>query len=63
MANKPGPQPDVQFCPACRAAVRNVPREEMKSKGYVRRDGTAAEDTHTYHCIACERTFEINQDR
>ena len=31
MANKPGPQPDIQFCPACKANVRNVPRSEMKS--------------------------------
>ena len=63
MANRPGPQPDVQYCPACRSTVRNVPREEMKSRGYVRRDGTVAEDTHTYECTACSRRFEINQDQ
>lgn len=63
MANKPGPQPDVQFCPACKASVRNVPRAEMRSKGYLRRDGSVAPDTHTYECTSCSRTFEINQDR
>ena len=65
MANLPGPQPDVQFCPACRAEVRNIPREEMKSRGYTRRDGSVAEDTHTYECKSksCGRRFEINQDQ
>lgn len=63
MANLPGPQPDVQYCPPCRAAVRNVPRREMKSRGYVRKDGTVSEHTHTYECVSCHRRFEINQDR
>ena len=63
MANKPGAQPDIQFCPACKAPVRNVPREEMRSKAYRRRDGSVAPDTHTYECASCARTFEINQDR
>lgn len=63
MANLPGPQPDVQFCPVCRAALRNVPREEMKSRGHVRRDGSVAKHTHTYECKTCGRRFEINQDQ
>ena len=63
MANLPGPQPGVKFCPVCRAEVRNIPREEMKSRGYVRRDGSVAEHTHTYECQSCDRRFEINQDQ
>jgi uncharacterized protein with PIN domain len=63
VANLPGPQPDVQYCPACRSNVRNVPRMEMRSRSYVRRDGTVAEDTHTYECTSCNRRFEINQAR
>jgi hypothetical protein len=65
VANAPGPQPDVQYCPACKAPVRNIPRGAMKSKGYRRRDGTVAPDTHTYECTSptCGRRFEINQDR
>jgi hypothetical protein len=63
MANISGPQPDVRFCPACRGNLRNVPREDMRSRAYVRRDGTVAEDTHTYECDACHIRFEINQDR
>jgi hypothetical protein len=65
MANKPGPQPDVKFCPACKADLENVPREKMVSKGYVRRDGTVSSHTHTYVCknSACGKKFEINQDR
>jgi len=34
MANVPGPQPDIKFCPVCKASLRNVPRSEMKSRGY-----------------------------
>lgn len=63
MANVPGPQPDVKFCPACKADLKNVPRAEMTSPGYTRRDGTVAEDTHTYECLACRIRFEINQNR
>lgn len=63
MANVPGPQPDVVYCPHCRGELRNVPREEMRSRGYVRRDGTVSEHTHTYECVGCGRRFEINQDR
>jgi uncharacterized protein with PIN domain len=63
MANLPGPQRDVQFCPVCKGPLRNVPRQEMTSKGYRRRDGTVAPDTHTYECQSCSGKFEINQDR
>ena len=65
MANKPGPQPDVKFCPACKSKLENVPREKMVSKGYVRRNGTVSPHTHTYICKSpeCGKKFEINQDR
>jgi uncharacterized protein with PIN domain len=63
MANLPGPQPDVKFCPGCKEALRNVPRSEMKTRGYKRRDGTVSVDTHTYECTVCKTRFEINQDQ
>lgn len=63
MANVSGPQADVKYCPACKGNLRNIPRGEMKSPGYVRADGTVSEHTHTYQCGACDNTFEINQDR
>ncbi len=63
MANLPGPQPDIQYCPICRSNLRNVPRNEMRSRRYVRRDGTVSEHTHTYDCTSCNTRFEINQDR
>jgi len=63
MANLPGRQHDVKFCPFCKASLRNVPRGEMKSRGYVRPDGTVSSDTHTYECESCNRRYEINQDR
>lgn len=63
MANKPGAQPDIKYCPKCKGELRNIPRSEMKSKGYIRKDGTASEHTHTYECIVCNTRFEINQDR
>ena len=63
MANLPGIQPDVQYCPYCKSLLRNIPRSEMKSTGYVRRNGTVSEHTHTYECRECNRIFEINQDR
>ena len=47
MANIPGPQPDVQFCPRCKGDLHNVARDEMRSKGYKRKDGTVSQDTHT----------------
>lgn len=63
MANIPGPQPDIKYCPICKSDLRNVPRDEMKSRAYVRADGTVSEDTHTYECLSCGVRFEINQDR
>ncbi|HZW96084.1 MAG TPA: DinB family protein [Candidatus Eremiobacteraceae bacterium] len=38
--NLSGPQPDVLFCPRCKSDLRNVARDEMRSKGYKRKDGT-----------------------
>jgi uncharacterized protein with PIN domain len=63
MANLPGEQPDIQYCPKCKGSLVNIPREKMKSKGYVRKDGTVSQYTHTYRCKECGTTFEINQDR
>ncbi len=65
MANVPGPQPDVKYCPTCKSSLENVPREAMASPRYVRKDGTVAPDTHTYQCTqkGCGRRFEINQAR
>jgi uncharacterized protein with PIN domain len=63
MANLRGPQPDVKYCPFCKATLRNVARHEMKSPGHVDADGTVSEYTHTYQGIACENRFEINHDR
>jgi len=63
MANKTGPQPDIKYCPICKGALLNIPRDNMKSKGYVRKDGTISEHTHTYECSECSRRFEINLDR
>ena len=63
IANLPGDQPDIKFCPACKADLRNIPRNEMKSRGNVRQDGTVSPHTHTYECDSCKHRFEINQDR
>lgn len=63
MANLPGEQPDIKYCPACKRNLENIPRSKMRSKGYVRRDGTVSEHTHTYECSSCGKRFEINQDR
>lgn len=63
MANKPGPQPDIKYCPVCKGDLENVPRSKMKSSGYIRRNGTVSEHTHTYECSECHIRFEINQDR
>jgi uncharacterized protein with PIN domain len=62
MANIPGPQPQVQFCPICKAELRNVPRSEMKSRGHKGKNGVSP-DTHTYDCTKCKTRFEINQHR
>ncbi len=60
-----GPQPDVQYCPKCGQPLRNVPRTEMKSRGYVRRDGTVSPYTRTYECLSalCGERFQISQYR
>jgi uncharacterized protein with PIN domain len=63
MANVSGPQHDVKYCPACKGDLKNVPRSEMTSRGYVRRDGTVSPHTHTYICLECGKKFETNQDR
>lgn len=63
MANKPGPQPEIQFCPVCKGVLRNVPRSKMRSRSYIRKDGTVPESTHTYECTECRKKFEINQDQ
>jgi len=63
MANISGPQPDVKYCPACKANLKNVPRSQMTSRGYVRVDGTVSPATHTYVCTECGIKFEINQQR
>jgi len=63
MANLPGPQEDIKFCPICKSDLINVPRDKMKSKGYVKRNATVSEHTHTYDCPKCKNRFEINQDR
>ena len=63
MANIPGPQSDIKFCPICKSDLENVLRSDMKSKGYVRKDGSVSEHTHTYDCANCRNRFEINQER
>jgi len=63
MANISGPQPDIKYCPVCKAALVNVPREKMLSSGWKRKDGTVSEHTHTYDCFKCKNRFEINQQR
>lgn len=63
MANVSGPQPDIKYCPVCKSDLINVPRNRMKSIGYVRKDGTVSKHIHTYGCVKCKNRFEINQDR
>ncbi|HXM59267.1 MAG TPA: hypothetical protein VN950_00330 [Terriglobales bacterium] len=63
MANLPGPQPDVLFCPRCKGDLRNVARGEMRSKEYERKDGAVPPHTHTYECRNCKHRFEINQEQ
>jgi uncharacterized protein with PIN domain len=62
MANVPGPQPDIRFCPVCKAEVHNIPIGEMKTHR-VRPDGSVPTHTHSYECRQCGNRFEINQDR
>jgi len=61
MANITGLQPDIQFCPVCKGKLRNVPRNEIKSHAYTKKDGSVSEFTHTYECLECNIRFEINQ--
>lgn len=56
MAIISGEQPDIKFCPACGDFVRNVPRKEMKT------NRNSDKPTHKYECLACKKSFEINQD-
>lgn len=65
MANVAGPQPDVQYCPKCGQPLRNVPRSEMRSRGYRRRDGTISPFTLKYECLSplCGERFDIRQER
>ena len=60
MANKPRPQPEIQVCPVCKGLLCNVPRNEMKSRGYIRKDGTISQFAQTYECMECKKRFEIN---
>lgn len=62
MANVSGPQPDVQFCPYCRESMLNVPRHKMKTSVKNMSD-EVPHHTHTYNCLKCGRTYEINQHR
>ena len=63
LANLSGEQPGIKYCPVCKGGLVNVPRSRMKSKGYVKKDGSVSEHTHTYDCMVCRNRFEINQDR
>jgi len=63
MTNLSGPQPDIKYCPVCKTDLKNVHRNKMKSKGYVKSNGTVSPDTHTYDCPNCNNRFEINQQR
>lgn len=63
MANRTGSQPEVLFCPTCKEELLNISRNQMKSKGYVRKDRTVSRFTHTYKRKKCGNSFEINQDR
>lgn len=60
--NEKAIQSDIKFCPVCRSNFRNGPRLEMKSPGYIRKDGSVSEHKHTYECEKCNVRFEINQD-
>jgi hypothetical protein len=65
MANIPGPQPDIRYCPVCKAELRNLAIHELKSRGRTRPDGSVPTHTHSYLCTSktCSNRFEINQDR
>ena len=42
--------------------LSNAPRNQMKYIAHFRKDGTVTEFTHTYKCLDCNKTFEINQE-
>jgi len=63
MVNMSGEQPNIKCCPIYKGNLENVPRSKMKSKGYIKKNGTVSQYTHTYDCLACKNRFEINQDR
>ncbi len=46
MANLPGEQLQILHCPICTEQLRNIPRNEMRSRGYERADGTISPETH-----------------
>ena len=56
-----GWQPGIKFCPHCRADLRKVHRDQMRTKAYRRKDGPVAESIHTYQCLICKNRFEISQ--
>lgn len=56
MANKPGPQPDVKYYPKCKNDLVNVPRDQMTSRGYVRKMG----QFHRIPILMCVNRAEIN---
>ena len=48
MANKTGHQPDIKYCSIRKEDFKDVSKDKMKSKGYIRKDGTVSQHTHTY---------------
>jgi len=59
MANLSGPQTRREVLSRCKGDLSNIPRQSMKSRGYIRRDGTVSEDTHTYECSRCGIRFGL----
>ena len=50
-------------CPVFKGVLNNALRNQMRSRAYVRKEGTIAKITHTYKCLDCNNTFVINQAR
>ena len=48
-APQPGPQPQIQFCPACKGDLMPVDSTRRK-----------APNANKYVCAKCKSTFEIN---
>jgi hypothetical protein len=63
MTKTPNPEIDIKYCPFCRESIYNVPRHAMKSRGYIRKDGSISEFTNTYDCMTCKRRFDIKPRR